>query len=951
MTTTAVPDRLDARAAPRDVEEAAPRPFVTLVAAGLSLFALAWVFEPLPAPRYQMCFLAVVLPLTLVAYPAGGRRSRRGRANPSAWDWALAGVALLACAYPLTVFDAFVRRTVEPTALDVGMGVVVTLLVLEAARRTVGWMLPAVCAMFLVYAFAGGLIPIGWLIGHPGYDVERLVSTLFMGSEGLYGVPLGVTATYILLFTIYGAVLDLSGASRFFIDTSFAAFRRSRAAAGRTVTLAGLLLGAVSGSGVATTVSLGPVAWPILERAGYPKEQAGGVIAASGIGALLSPPTLGAATFIVAELLDATYLRVLLLATIPTLLYYLGVILSVEIDARRFGVAAARVDTPPLGALLLRFGYHFSSLLVIVVFLTLGMSPFRAVAYATGLAFALSFLDPARRLTPRRALQALAQGAMGVLPIAASAAAAGIIVGVVTLTGLSLRASSIIVDLAGGNLALTALASAAAVLVIGLAVPVTASFIVAATIVAPAMQSLGVGADAVLMFVLYYAVLSEVSPPTALSAVAAAAITGGDALGTMLMTWRYTLPAFLVPFAVVLTPAGEALLGQAPFGQIALATAISMLSVAALAILTGGWLLGPAGPLERALAGGAAVALLFLQPVPVLIGLGLLALAFAIHLARRKRGLARLVTALLTALALAACGSGASARRLSIATGSTTGVYYLIGGGLADVVTRGLDGYQATVEATAGSVENIERVARGDSDIGFAAVDAAADAVAGHAPFDQPRPIRALLRLYPDAMQVAVRADAGIDSVAGMRGKRVSVGPPNSGVEVVAMRLLRAACLDPDRDIDRQQLSLGDGVQAMKDGLIDALFWSGGVPTVGITDLTSSLGDQVRLLDLDELLPALRREYGPVYQPALIPAAAYGLPAGVQTIAAPNLLIVNASLSDDLAYDLVRLIFDHQADLNRVHPEARNIRPDLASQTGPVPLHPGAARYFADRAT
>ncbi|MGH8902439.1 MAG: TRAP transporter permease [Egibacteraceae bacterium] len=614
---------------------------VTVVASGLSLFALYWVFKPLPALWYRMSFLAIVLPLTLIAYAAGLRRSRacsgRGPTNPGVGDWVLAVLALLACAYPLADLDAFVRRTFEPTVLDVGMGVLAILLVLEATRRTVGWMLPAICGGFLLYAYAGSFIPVGWRIGHRGYGIERLIAQLYMGAEGLYGVPLDVAATYIVLFTIYGAVLDLSGASKFFIDASFATFRRSRAAPGRTVTLAGFLLGTVSGSGVATTVSLGSVAWPILRRARYPKEQAGGILAAAGIGAILSPPTLGAAAFIIAELLGVTYLRVLLFATVPTILYYLGIILSVEIDARRFGAAAVDLATPSLGKLLTRLGYHFSSLVAIVALMALGMSPFRAVVFATGLAFALSFLDPAHRLTPRRALQALTQGATGVLPVAATTAAAGIIVGVVTLTGLGLRLSSTIVDLAGESLALTALFSAVAVMVLGLAVPVTASFIIAAVIVAPAMGNLGVGAPAAFMFVFYFAVLSEVSPPTALSAVAASAITGGNAFRTMLATWKYTLPAFLVPFAFVLAPGGNALLGQAPFGQVVLAAGISMLAVVALAVFTGGWILGPAGPAERALAGAAAIALLFLQPLSVLIGLGLLTIAIATHLLLHAR--------------------------------------------------------------------------------------------------------------------------------------------------------------------------------------------------------------------------------------------------------------------------------------------------------------------------
>ena len=552
---------------------------------GLSVYVLYSVFRPQPALQYRMAFLAVVLPLTFLAFPGRRRWADRG----------LAAASLVVSAYPLFVFDDFIRRTVTPTATDVVLGLATLALVLEATRRTVGPVLPVICLGFLGYAYYGGYLP-DWAIAHGGYGPERLVGQLYMGSEGLYGVPLDVAATYIVLFAIYGAVLEHSGASQFFMDLSFATFRRSATAPGRTVTVAGFLLGTVSGSGVATTVSIGSAAWPILRRAGYPPEQAGGVLAAAGIGAILSPPTLGAAAFIIAELLEVSYLEVLVYALVPTLLYYLGIFLAIEIDARRFGARPVEVGVPSAWRLLARYGYHFSSLLLIIVLMARGQSPFKAVVYATILALGLSFLDRRGRLGPRGAAGALATGVTSVLPVAATTAAAGIIVGVVTLTGLGLNTSSLIVDVAKGNLAVTAVLSGVAVMVLGLAVPVTASFIIAATIVAPALVGLLV-ADGLAeelskittyMFIFYYAVLSEVTPPTALSAVAAAAITGGNSFRTMLMTWKYTLPAFLVPLAFVIVPGGEALLGQAPAGEIVVATLLAATAIAVMAVVTGG---------------------------------------------------------------------------------------------------------------------------------------------------------------------------------------------------------------------------------------------------------------------------------------------------------------------------------------------------------------------------
>ncbi|MFB9906766.1 TRAP transporter permease [Allokutzneria oryzae] len=626
---------------------------VGFAAFAVALLVLKQVFFPFGkgGQYYLIIFLALVLPLVFLVYRPGLSRSqRRERDNPPAYDWVLAALALLVGLYPvLGGFDAFLDRQGSLSTMDILCGAVLLVLVLEACRRTTGLVLPAVCAGFLAYAYYGGFLPPSWTIAHAGIDFSQIINALYNDASGFYGTPLDVAATYIVLFTIYGAMLDVSGAGKFFVDISFATFRRSATAPGRTTALSGFLLGTVSGSGTATTVSLGAVTWPILKRAGYPREQAGGLLAASGIGAILSPPTLGAAAFIIAEYLQVSYFDVLLWALLPTLLYYLGIVLAVQADAKRFGAREVEIDTPGPGKVLLRGGYHFASLAIIVVFLALDIPPFAAVVYASALAavFALvSKLVAGGSVVEwlREVALALSRGVRGALPVVAVCAAAGVITSTITKTGLGQVLSSALVDLAGALatdatvvLLLTVLFSAIAVGVLGLAVPVTASFIIAWVVLGPAMATLGVEAPERAMFLFYYAVLSEVTPPTALAAVAAAAITGGSVMRTMWQTWKYTLPAFLVPIAFVLTDNGAALLLQKPFLDTVWVFGVSVLGVAALSVTTGGWLFGPARWPERALCAVAALMLLYLQPLVVSIGLAVLVAAVVLHLATRRR--------------------------------------------------------------------------------------------------------------------------------------------------------------------------------------------------------------------------------------------------------------------------------------------------------------------------
>ena len=598
----------------------------------LAAYALYWVVGIVDPHVYRVTFLLVAIVLTIVAYPSGSTKLH------VAWDGLWVALTIAAFVWPLLDIDAFVNRAATPNTIDVVAGVVALVVVLESTRRTTGWVLPVTALIFLAYAVTGPLLDrVGLdLIAHRGYGIARLVGTTYMTLEGIFGVPLDVATTYIVLFTIYGAILEHSGAGRFFVDWTTAAIGRSGKGAGpgRTVTAAGYLLGAVSGSGVANTVMLGAVTWPLMKRAGYPADTAGAVLAAAGIGAILAPPVMGAAAFLIAEFLHISYLEVIVTAAIPAALYYLSIFLMVELDSRRLGLRAIDTNLPTLGVLTRQGWFHFASIASIVILMMQGFTTFRSVYWAMVLAIGLSFLNRETALTPRRLAVALSSGGRGVLPVAATTAAAGIIVGVVTLTGLGLKVAGLIVALAGANLLLTILYAGIAVWMLGLAVPVTASYIIAAVMVVPALVQVGVAELAAHMFVFYYAVLSEVSPPTALSPFAAAAITGGSPFRTTMLSWKYTAPAFVVPFAFAIDPKGLGLLLHSTPGNVAWATVSAVLGLVALAVAASGWMRTAVSPLERALATLAAL-LLFVPRVASTVTGGVLLVLLAARQWRR----------------------------------------------------------------------------------------------------------------------------------------------------------------------------------------------------------------------------------------------------------------------------------------------------------------------------
>ncbi|HET6264381.1 MAG TPA: TRAP transporter fused permease subunit, partial [Usitatibacter sp.] len=420
---------------------------IVAVAVTMSIFHMYTAYAIVRPEHLRAIHLAFVLFLVFLIFPV----AKRYRHRIMWWDWLLAAAGIATTVYLIAGGDEFFDRSIVPNDWDIVFGVTLALLILEAMRRTTGWILPFITGCFLAYAFFGQYLPAPWT--HKGYELPRLVGHMYMTLEGIYGTAIAVSSSLIILFTIYGAFLQFSGAGKFYIDFSFAAMGGKPTSAGRTVTLASFLLGGPSGSGVATTVTLGAVAAPMLAKVGYSKNEAGGLLAAGGLGAIISPPVLGAAAFLIAEFLKISYLDVVLMAAIPTCLYYLALFLMVEIDVRKFGmkdVVFEQVESA--WSLTKKYWFHFLSLFSIVAFMLMGFSPELSVFWATVVAFATSFLhrdtallsyDLARGREPfvrgflgSGLVKALDGGSRAVLNVAATCAGAGLIVGVVTLTGL-----------------------------------------------------------------------------------------------------------------------------------------------------------------------------------------------------------------------------------------------------------------------------------------------------------------------------------------------------------------------------------------------------------------------------------------------------------------------------------------------------------------------------------
>lgn len=519
-------------------------------------WSLLGAIRPIETFLFRMTHLAFILVLGFLVFPP----SEKAKGWTKHLDIGLALLGLATIIWPLLDLDSFIRRSTVPEPMDMVFGLICILMLLELSRRTVGWVFVAVVGGFLLYTYFGAFLP--GVLGHRGYDLDRIVGHMYMTMEGIFGVPLDVSVSFVALFVVYGTFMDAAGAGQFWLDLALAVMGRKSSSAGRGAVVTTALLGGPQASGVATTMSVTPLMWPILKKAGYTPNMAAGLVSAGGIGAVISPPLMGAAAFLIMQFLEVSFWQVVVMVLMPTLLYYVGTLFMVEMEARRFQFAPPDTVAKRVGQVMRERGHHLISLAVLIALLAMGRSPASSAIFAIVAVIVTSFIsrDRSEWLTPKRIIKATIEGGQNFLPVAVLLATAGLIVGVFSLTGLGLKISGLIMSLSGGSIIIALLLSLVTSMVIGLSLPITATYIMTVIMVAPALVKVGLPDYVAHLLVFYFAVLSEVSPPVGLSPSAAAAVTGGNPFGSMMHAWKYSLPAFLVPFFFAATPIGASLL-------------------------------------------------------------------------------------------------------------------------------------------------------------------------------------------------------------------------------------------------------------------------------------------------------------------------------------------------------------------------------------------------------
>jgi TRAP transporter 4TM/12TM fusion protein len=590
---------------------------IALAASCFHLYTAAFgLFDAMTQRSVHFMFMGALL---FLCYPlkASGPKDK---IDP--WDWALAALVVLCCGNILLNFEAIAMREGRATASDVYLGVTMVLLVIEATRRSMGWPLPIVAAIALLYGIFGPYFP--GMLGHRGFGIKDLAPFMYLRTDGIFGVPLGVSASFIFLFCLFGAFLTISGAGQFFIDLAVALTGRSLGGAGKAAVVASGLMGMVSGSSTGNAVTTGAFTIPLMKQAGYKPVFAGAIVACASTGGQVMPPVMGAAAFIMAQFLGISYWEIVVAAAIPATLYFVSIMAMVHFRAGKLKMKRLDASELPKVSAILKKGWHLLlPIVVLVLFLAFGYSPTLSVFWSIAAIVVFSWLgDKQHRMTPKMILNALVTGGLGAIEVAAACACSGIVIGVIAITGVGLAFSSFVLSLSFGILPLALFMTMIGSIILGMGVPTTAQYIITSTLAAPALAQMGVPMMSAHLFCLYFGVLADVTPPVALATYAAAGIARSNPIKTGFTALASAAAGFVVPYMFVYNPylllKGDAL-------SIVIGTVTAFIGILGLSSAVQGYLAGDLGILQRLLLFTVPFFIIYPTLISNVLGVGIIA--------------------------------------------------------------------------------------------------------------------------------------------------------------------------------------------------------------------------------------------------------------------------------------------------------------------------------------
>ncbi|MDG1531499.1 MAG: TRAP transporter fused permease subunit [Paracoccaceae bacterium] len=470
------------------------------------------------------------------------------------WILVVLCAGVIATGHHIVNFDAINDRWGEITGYEIVFAVILVIALFDACRRTIGWPIVILAAIFIAYGLLGAYLPDG--LAHRGYSLKRVTAQLYLGGGGIFGTPLGVSATFVTGVVVLGALLEKTGAGQVLMDIATGLTGRMRGGPAKAAVVGSSLMGMISGTAVANVLTTGPISIPLMRKSGYRKEAAGAIEAVASTGGQLMPPVMGAAAFIMAEFTSTSYLTIAKAAFLPAVIFYAVLLAMVHFEAVKRNIPLLRdADSVVDWVSIVRRAYLLAPLPVFVSMLLNGYSIMLSSFWAVAASVIVSFFNRASAQTPRRMVETAITAANAVIPVALACAAAGCIIGIITLTGIGLKFSTLVVLLSGGQLPVALVLTMLTCLILGMGLPTAAAYILVATLVAPALVDLGVGLLAAHLFVLYSAMLSSITPPVALAAYAAASISQGNPLKIAVLACQFGMGAFAVPYFFVYDPA------------------------------------------------------------------------------------------------------------------------------------------------------------------------------------------------------------------------------------------------------------------------------------------------------------------------------------------------------------------------------------------------------------